>query len=68
MGYASARSVKKTGYGEDACQHAGYYSGVGLYSKASRTLRYVLVCDDCGEEMKELSALDYIPTPVFAGI
>ena len=68
MGYSSARSVRENGRREDGCQHSGYYSGVGLYSKSSRTLRYVLVCDDCGEEMKELSALDYAPTPVLAGI
>ena len=68
MGYASARSDTENGCAEDGCQHSGYYSGVGLYSKSSRTLRYVLVCDNCGEEMKELSALDYAPTPVFAGI
>ena len=29
-------------------------------------LRYVLVCDDCGEEMKEISALEYVPKPVLA--
>ena len=50
------------------CRHDGYYSGVGVYVHDSQTLRCVLVCDDCGEEMKELSALDYAPTPVFAGI
>ena len=38
---------------------------MGLYSKESATLRYVLVCDDCGEEMKEISTLDYTPQPVF---
>jgi hypothetical protein len=41
---------------------------MGLYTRSSRTLRYVLVCDDCGEEMKELSALEYAPTPVFAAV
>jgi hypothetical protein len=30
-------------------------------------MRYVLVCDDCGEEMKEISTLDYAPEPVFPG-
>jgi hypothetical protein len=50
----------------DRCPHAGYYSGVGIYMKHSRMLRYVLVCDDCGEEMKEISALEYAPDPVFA--
>ena len=39
--------------GQKPCPHAGYYSGVGHYSKDSQTLRYVLVCDECGKEMKE---------------
>jgi hypothetical protein len=52
--------------GKDCCPHAGYYSGSGFYSKDSRTLRYVLVCDDCGEEMKQIAALEYAPDPVFA--
>ena len=52
--------------GDDRCEHAGYYSGKGFYSKDSRTLRYVLVCDDCGEEMKQIAALEYVPDPAFA--
>jgi hypothetical protein len=48
----------------NGCRHSGYYSGLGLYVKESQVLRYVLVCDDCGEEMKEISALDYVPEPV----
>ena len=48
------------------CLHTGYYSGTGIYSKDSRTLRYVLVCDDCGEEIKQIAALEYAPDPVFA--
>jgi hypothetical protein len=50
---------------QECCQHAGYYSAIGVYSRDSRTLRYVLVCDDCGEEMKEVSAQEYAPNPVF---
>jgi hypothetical protein len=46
------------------CRHSGYYSGLGIYMKDSQMLRYVLVCDDCGEEMKEISALEYVPNPV----
>ena len=45
------------------CRHDGYYSGVGVYVHDSQTLRCVLVCDDCGEEMKEISSLDYVPSP-----
>lgn len=64
----ASRSSHAPQEGLDCCEHAGYYSGRGLYSRDSQMLRYVLVCDDCGEEMKELSALDYAPAPVFAGI
>jgi hypothetical protein len=46
------------------CRHDGYYSGVGVYARDAQTLRCVLVCDDCGAEMKEISALDYAPDPV----
>ena len=49
---------------EEGCVHSGFYSGVGVYSKDSRTLRYLLVCDECGEEMKEISTLEYLPSPV----
>jgi hypothetical protein len=48
----------------DRCTHSGYYSGVGLYSKDAGMLRYVLVCDDCGEEIKEIHAQEYAPKPV----
>jgi hypothetical protein len=46
------------------CGHSGYYSGVGLYSRDARMLRYVLICDECGEEMKEILAQEYAPKPV----
>jgi hypothetical protein len=48
------------------CRHDGYYSGVGLYVRDSHTLRYVLVCDGCGAEMKEISAMEYVPSPLVA--
>ena len=51
----------------DGCRHSGYYSGVGMYSRDSRVMHYVLVCDDCGEEMKEISTLEYTPEPALAG-
>jgi hypothetical protein len=37
---------------------------MGLYSKDARMLRYVLICDDCGEEMQEILAQEYAPKPV----
>ena len=30
----------------------------------ARMLRYVLICDDCGEEMKEILAQEYAPKPL----
>ena len=27
-------------------------------------MRYVLVCDDCGEEMREIFIEEYVPKPV----
>jgi hypothetical protein len=67
MAEGVARSMNDRRAGS-RCRHDGYYSGVGFYVHDSQTLRYLLVCDDCGEEMKELSTLDYTPTPVFAAI
>jgi hypothetical protein len=46
------------------CHHSGYYSGMGMYSRDTESLRYVLVCDDCGAEMREISSLEYAPDPV----
>jgi hypothetical protein len=46
------------------CHHSGYYSGMGMYSRDTESLRYVLVCDDCGAEMQEISSLEYAPDPV----
>ena len=64
---ASSQSTDQSGI-ENGCRHSGFYSGVGVYAKESRVLRCVLVCDDCGEEIKEISALDYVPEPAFAVI
>jgi hypothetical protein len=62
---ASLSSIQ--GSNRERCGHSGYYSGVGLYSHDERMMRYVLVCDECGEEMKEISSVDYAPQPVSVG-
>ena len=62
----SLRSLHHPRADQDCCEHAGYYSGRGIYSKETGMLRYVLVCDHCGGEMKEIAALEYAPDPVFA--
>ena len=43
------------------CAHEGFYSGQGRYSREAAQLRYVIVCDDCLAELRELAAIDYRP-------
>lgn len=50
--------------GQDSCGHDGFYSGVGHYSREAEEIRYVLVCDECGTEMHEVSTESYAPDPV----
>ena len=40
----------------DCYGHAGYHSALGLYSQEREQIRYVLICDDCGEEVREVFA------------
>jgi hypothetical protein len=35
-----------------------------MYSRDARSLRYVLICDECGREMKEVSTVEYAPDPI----
>ncbi len=44
-----------------ACTHDGFHSGQGRYSHATQTLRYVLVCDDCHQELAQIHAEEYRP-------
>src|SRR5262245_61783940 len=43
------------------CDHQGFHSGGGRYDPVSHTLRYVVVCDTCHAELREVSAEDYAP-------
>jgi hypothetical protein len=49
-----------------SCDHSGFHSGVGKLSRDFRAIRFVLVCDDCGEETHEVHvepyAADYDPS------
>ena len=51
--------------GQGNCRHSGYHSGVGLYSKDEQEIRYVLVCDECGDEVQLIETVPYSPDPVF---
>ena len=46
------------------CSHGGFHSGMGFYSQEQKQIRYVLVCDDCGQEVREVVNEPYVPDPV----
>jgi hypothetical protein len=43
------------------CSHDGFHSGEGRYERASGTLRYILVCDTCHAEVREVLVQPYVP-------
>jgi hypothetical protein len=43
------------------CEHDGFHSGEGRYDAASRILRYVVVCDACRAEVREVASETYAP-------
>jgi hypothetical protein len=45
----------------EPCEHVGFHTAQGRYDKASERLRYVIVCDACHEEIRELEVQDYRP-------
>jgi hypothetical protein len=47
-----------------ACTHHGYHTGLGYYMHEQKHIRYVLICDDCGEEVREVHVEPYVPDPV----
>lgn len=47
----------------DACNHAGYHSGQSRYAHATAELRYVVVCEACGDEVRLVESVAYRPDP-----
>jgi hypothetical protein len=47
----------------NTCEHAGFHSGQGRYTAATAELRYVIVCEACGSELRLLESVDYVPDP-----
>jgi len=43
------------------CSHDGFHSGQSRYSPELGRIRYVIVCDDCLAEIREVAAADYHP-------
>lgn len=44
------------------CKHDGFHSGQGRYSPVSGELRYVMVCDECQQELAEIQTEQYRPS------
>jgi hypothetical protein len=44
------------------CNHGGFHSGVGKLSRDFRSIRFVLICDVCGEETREVHVQEYAPS------
>ena len=43
------------------CQHDGFHSGQGRYVPETGSIRYVMVCDLCRTELREVEVLEYRP-------
>ena len=43
------------------CTHGGFHSGEGRYIAETQTLRYVVTCDSCGAELREVTVQEYRP-------
>ena len=41
------------------CDHSGFHSGVGQMSRDFQSIRFVVVCDGCGKEMREVHVEEY---------
>ena len=44
------------------CDHNGFHSGVGKLSRDFQSIRFVLVCDACGQETREVHVQEYAPS------
>jgi hypothetical protein len=43
------------------CRHDGFHSGEGRYEASTQTLRYVIVCEACRSELREVHVERYSP-------
>ena len=44
-----------------ACDHSGLHSPQGRYERETAEIRYVVVCDICGAETREVAREPYAP-------
>ena len=45
----------------EPCDHVGFHSGRGSYDQLTEQLRYVIICDACQAELRELETQVYRP-------
>jgi hypothetical protein len=43
------------------CDHSGLHSGIGRYSRRSKAIRFVVVCERCGAVCREVHVEAYEP-------
>jgi len=43
------------------CHHDGFHSGQGRYDQQTECLRYVVICDGCKSEIREVAVMQYRP-------
>ncbi len=43
------------------CDHSGFHSGVGRLSPEFASVRFVVVCDECGTEIRDVHVERYSP-------
>ena len=43
------------------CDHSGFHSGIGKISREFASIRFLLVCDDCDSEVREVHVEQYQP-------
>jgi hypothetical protein len=44
------------------CDHSGFHSGLGKLTQDFQSIRFVVVCDVCGEEIREVAVHEYAPS------
>ena len=49
------------------CSHDGFHTGEGRYEPTTATLRYVVICEACRQEIREVSVQRYTPQYVADG-
>jgi hypothetical protein len=45
----------------EPCEHVGFHTAQGRYDPTAERLRYVIVCDACEAEVRELESQAYRP-------